>query len=76
MCAAVSALSWTLLSSVIEYPEYNVQYSIDPEEGVMDIRCDPEEEAKDICRYLFGIIAGGLSLLADKYPEYVQFEGR
>lgn len=74
VCASASILGWTLLGAAMDPEEYHASYHLDEKTGLMDIRCEPEEQASIACRYLYEIIAYGFWMMADKYPDYVTFE--
>lgn len=72
VCAAASALAWTLVRAATRRSEYRPRLFIDREKAVVDVRCFPEQGAERDCRYLFEIIAGGLAVLAEHNPENIR----
>ncbi len=72
VCAAVSALAWTLVGAA---QEFRAGIRIDEAKAIIDVRCWPSAKDEDKCEYMFGIIMGGFRLLADKYPEYIMMGG-
>ncbi len=74
VCAAVSALAWTLVRAVSDDDGLRPSIFMEPEQGVMDISCEPEEDLLEACRAIYGVITCGLSLIAEHEPEFVRFE--
>ena len=75
VCAAASALAWTLVRAAMKRSEYRPRLFIDRERAVVDVQCFPEESAESDCRYLFEIIAGGLAAAAENNPENIRMGG-
>ena len=73
VCAAATILGWTLIAGAEEVPEYMMHLYLD--NGVIDVRCYPDEEREGRCRDLFDTIARGYELMAGKYPEYIRIGG-
>ncbi len=73
VCAAVSALAWTLAGAA---QEFRAGILIDEAKAIVDVRCRPEAEARVRCRCLFDIIAGGLALIAQQNPEHLRIVNR
>ena len=74
VCAGISTLGWTLIRAALMRDDYHAAYRADDGTGVIDVRCEPEETAREACRVMFETIAGGLELIADMEPEHVTFE--
>ena len=72
VCAAASALAWTLVRAATKRSEYRPRLFIDRERAVVDVQCFPEESAESDCRYLFEIIAGGLAVIEKHNPENIR----
>ncbi len=75
ICAAASALAWTLVRAAIKRSEYRPRLFIDREQAVVDVQCFPEESAESDCRYLFEIIAGGFAVIEEHDPEHIRTGG-
>ena len=71
VCAAVSALCWTLIAEAEAEERYHAEIAADAETARVDVRCCPEGASAFACGYLFDIIMGGFALLAENYPEYI-----
>lgn len=69
VCAGASALTWALVEAATNRADYNAQLMINGKNAVIDVSCDPEEEAAEPCRQMFEIILGGLMLIAEAHPE-------
>ena len=75
VCAALSALAYTLGQAVDSNPDYGTDYRMDWNEASMSIICAPKDEAaRERCRRLFAAFAVGFRLIAEAYPEYVSLE--
>ena len=72
ICAGASALAWALVEAATERADYRASLQIEPQKPEIDVRCDPRDEARKDCRYMFEIILGGLMLIAEAYPENMQ----
>ena len=72
VCAAASALAWTLVRAAIKRSEYRPRLFIDRERAVIDVQCFPDKTAERDCRYLFEIIAGGLAVIEKHNPENIR----
>ena len=75
VCAGVSALSFTLLAALDDVHEYHMGVYINQADGVMDIKCEPEEEYADLCRYLFDVFYDGLQLIEHDFADYLKTGG-
>lgn len=75
VCAGASALAWALVEAATEHEEFNAVLHIDPDRAVIDVRCRPIPIARAACLYMFEIIAGGLTLIAEAHPEYMRIGG-
>ena len=75
VCSAVTILGWTLIAGLEEEPDWKMHLYLNEKEGVMDLRCYPQEEEEERCRALFDTIARGYGLLAEKYPDYIYMGG-
>lgn len=76
VCASVSILAYTL-SSLLKSMDENKQVhniSIDMANGEALISCEPAEEYFHPVRLVFDTICTGFDLLAQEYPENVNFE--
>ena len=74
ICAGASALAWALVESASDRPDYSASVEIDPYKPLIDVRCRPDEEAQERCRYMFEVILGGLALIAEAFPEDMQIK--
>lgn len=75
VCAGASALAWAMVEAATNEPEYNASLlSINPEGPLIDVQCEPEDGAKEKCRYMFEIILGGLQLIAEAFPENMEIK--
>ena len=72
VCSACSILLWTL---VVAAQEFNMDLKLDKDSGKADVSCLPDQGNEEKCRYLFNVIASGLEMLAEKYPEHVEMGG-
>ena len=72
VCSALSILGWTLVQAA---EDFNMHLYLNDTEGSMDVRCYPDEEDEEKCRYLFDTLAGGFEMISVKYPDYVRFTG-
>lgn len=75
VCAGVSALSFTLLAALDDVPQYHMGVYVNQADGVMDIKCDPEEEYADLCRYLFDVFYDGLRLIESQFADFLRTGG-
>lgn len=74
VCAACSILMWTLVSAA-EEEEFHMHLWLNEDGGSADIRCYPDEESKEKCRYLFDTIFHGMEMVAEQYPQHVKIGG-
>jgi len=76
VCAAVSALAYTLAGNVRELESRGKvrRAFIRLESGEAQIRCVPAAQQKEQVRQVFDGICLGFRLLAQRYPEYVVWE--
>ena len=72
VCAAVSALAWTLADAA---QDYQAGVLINETAAIIDVRCWPNARDEEKCEQMFGVIMGGFRLLADKYPEFIKIGG-
>ena len=72
VCAGISVLSFTLIEAA---EEYNLHLYVNDGDAEMDIRCYPDEDKEERCRYLFDTILHGMEMLAEIYPENVRVGG-
>ena len=72
VCAAATILGWTLIAGAEEDPDYGMHLYLN--DGIIDVRCYPQEEKEERCRDLFNTIARGYDLMAGKYPDYIGME--
>lgn len=75
VCAAVSTLGWTMIANASEDPDYGMHLYLNEAEGVMDLRCYPQEEKEEDCGKMLQVIMIGFEAVAEKYPEYVTIGG-
>ena len=75
VCAAVSALGYTLARAIQGLDEAGALYggSCTGQAGKMRLSVRPRKEMQDVARLAFETVCGGLELLAENYPEYVRF---
>lgn len=73
VCAAVSALSMTLLAAA-EEPMFQASRYINRQEARIRVSCCPERGYKTRCREMFRTIFIGFELLHTEYPDYVRIE--
>ena len=75
VCAALSALAFTLARVAQKNTAYGTRFDANWEEATMVLRCEPEDEAmRERCRQLFAAFGEGFHLIAEAYPEYVSFQ--
>jgi len=76
VCAAVSALAYTLAGNVRELESGGkVRFAYARlESGDAEIGCTPKGRWEDTVRCLFDGVCLGFRLLAQRYPEYVVWE--
>lgn len=75
VCAAASALAWTLVRAATQRSEYRPRLFIDREKAIIDVECFPDKSAESDCRYLFEIIAGGLAVIEKNNPKNIMIGG-
>ena len=67
ICAAVTALSVTLVKSIEDLTDNKIEYNVQP--GWVDIKYgDLSEKAKTLVDSFFI----GICLIADEFPEYIR----
>ena len=74
VCAGVSALAFALLQAMTDFD--GSEAVVEEEDGIIDVRCDPAPYEVIACEAVMDAFAGGLSLLASEYPQYVKYEER
>ena len=74
VCAGASALGWTLVEAATNREDYNAKLLIEPERALIDVKCSPTRESRKACRQMYEIILGGLTLLAEAYPDNVRIK--
>lgn len=74
ICAGASALGWALVEAATNREDYYARLIIQPETALIDVKCSPTRESKKACRQMFEIILGGLTLLAEAYPDNVRIK--
>ena len=76
VCAAVSALTYTLAANVENLKEnkQTVGVSIKLDKGNACIKCIPRKEYRHIVFIIIDSICAGYELLAQNYPENVSYE--
>ena len=74
VCAAVSALSMTLLAAAEEEPMYQASRDINKQEALIRVSCCPERGYMTRCREMFRTICIGFELLHMEYPGFVRIE--
>ena len=75
VCAAASILAWTLVDMVTETAEFYGHVKVREHGAEITVRAAPDDDCEERCRAVFETVACGFSLLAEKYPEYMRFEG-
>lgn len=75
VCAGVSALSFALMGAATDRAEYMAHLYINEKDGVIRVRCYPDEEHRDLCREMFNTVMQGYEVLAETYPDNVTIEG-
>jgi Predicted ribosomal protein len=74
VCAGVSALGFALAKAALERGGHVVT---DEQRALIDVRCNPEGGGEETgVPAMLETIAGGLELLAERYPDYVILERR
>lgn len=75
VCAAVSALAWTLAGNVsaLESQGAVKELHLRLEKGCCHISCAPLPMYRSQVRLIFGAVCLGLAGLARRYPEYVEY---
>lgn len=72
VCAGVSVLCFTLINAA---EDFGLHLYINEQEAVIELRCCPDKEQEERCRFLFDTITSGLEMLAESYPDNVQMKG-
>ena len=70
VCAAASILGWTLVANA---ERYNAEIFL--ENGVIEVKCAPEDGREALCREMMDTLATGFKLLAEKQQEYITMGG-
>ena len=76
VCSSASILAYTVASFVIEAEQRGdllTEAEIRLDSGDTLIECEPSEEAYEAVRYMYLFATIGYSLLAETYPQYVEF---
>ena len=74
VCAAVSALFYTLAQSVISVPHmFKEPPKVSDESGNGYLSCKPKEEYERNVALIYWTICNGFSLLSEEYKENVKF---
>lgn len=78
VCAAVSALAYTLAANVDSLvSQGNAREPvIELREGWAQIQCNPKHNMKAVATLVFDTVCTGFEVLAMRYPEYVCFQPR
>ena len=75
VCAAVSALGWTLIACVSDDPGFRSAVYLCENKAIMDVRCDPEDRKQDEAAAIYKTIMTGLRRLGEQYPDHVRIRG-
>lgn len=75
VCASVSILAYTLSSILegVDERQFN-DLNVDLKDGEAMISCDPIEDYRLSIKLIFDTICAGFDLLAQVYPDNVNFE--
>lgn len=76
VCAAITALFWTLAAAAEEIPEYRLQLHENEAKAEFELRCYPDEEQESTCGEMFRTIVAGLTSLEEEYPEFIRMDER
>ena len=75
VCAALSALAFTLARVAQKNTAYGTRFDANWEEATLFLHCEPEDKAaQERCHHLFAAFGEGFRLIAEAYPEYVSLE--
>jgi len=75
VCAALSALAFTLARVAQKNTAYGTRFDANWEEATMFLHCEPEDKAaQERCNHLFAAFGEGFRMIAEAYPEYVSLE--
>lgn len=75
VCAAVSAVAYTLAGNVQQLEEQGAlrDCSVEMQSGFAEIRCAAVTHSKDTVQLIFGAVCLGFQMIADQYPDCVNF---
>jgi uncharacterized protein len=81
VCAGVSALSQTVLISLVEVcdiEENSIKYKVDEETGLLDVSLPRNIEAFKLekSQILLKSLVAGINSLIESYPDYINLEYR
>ena len=75
VCAALSALAFTLARVAQKNTAYGTRFDANWEEATLFLHCEPEDKAaQERCHHLFAAFGEGFRMIAEAYPEYASFQ--
>jgi uncharacterized protein YsxB (DUF464 family) len=74
ICASASILAYTLIQCMqkMQTEDKLKCIEIDIQDGVISVKCEPEENALAEAQNTFTTICEGYKLLAENYPQFVR----
>lgn len=75
VCAAESALTFTLINAATDDPAYMAHVYICQKDAEIRVQCYPDPEHEPLCREMFRTVLHGYLALQEEYPENVQVIG-
>ena len=78
VCAAVSALTLTLAANVgnLTAKDYVTAHTVKLDPGDAEISCNPRTRYRDSVKQVFMSVCTGFEVLANQYPDYIQYTVR
>lgn len=78
VCAAVSALTLTTAANVenLAAKNYVTAHTVKLDPGDAEISCIPRTRYRDSVKQIFMSVCAGFEVLANQYPDYIQYTVR